>query len=1647
MSKRHAYQRSGSMKSVMLLGLSVLLGLSGLPYGSGVRTASAAEAEVAAVLPLDRPAGLMAVEGSGSVTLSWTGVPGAAVYHVKRSLVNGGPYETVAGGLTSFSYTDSTVDNGTVYYYVVTASEADGTGESMISRQVKARPFAAAAGAPAKPAGLSAEAADGSVTLTWDPVPGAAGYTVQRAAAGSGSYETVVEGLTAAVHKDTAVVNGTAYDYRVLAVNTSGDSAPSDELTAVPARVITVAQDGSGDYATVQEAVYAIPAGNTARTVVYIEPGVYRERVTVASPLVSLVGAGRELTKIVYNLSNATSPGSALNGATLSVTGNGFSASNLTVENDAPVSEGQALAVLVNADQSVFENVKLAGYQDTLYTGIPAASPRIGRHYFRNSVILGRTDFIYGPATAAVFDHVDAVSINAGDSGGYVTAAATKRAEEPGLVFLDSRLLKDSTAAGLHYLGRPWQDYPNVRYINTWMDEHIHPEGWTTMQVPPSYFGEYRSQGPGANPSTRLMSHQMSAEEANGFTIPRMFGGWDPSRRTVLPKAMPQVTAVTVPAQPDGQNDTFTKPVVVSLPVSHNESGAFGVQYRVNGGEWTSYAAEFEVGTKGENTVDYRLLDESGTAGTLRTLSLRVDPDAPLRVPAFPGAEGGAMYATGGRGQSVYEVTTLADYNPAAKEPEAPIPGSLRDAVSQGNRTIVFRVSGTIQLKSELKISNNNLTIAGQTAPGGGIAISGYPVTIGGDNLIVRYLRFRAGVNQLGDTANVGGDNIIIDHCSFSWSSDETLSLKEHRNITVQWSLVSNSLNQSIHSKGSHGYGGIWGGTNVTYHHNLIVNHSSRNPRFDRQVDPDNFPTKIDYRNNVIYNWGGNSAYGGEQATGINMINNYYKPGPSTFDNVRTRIVNPSSQMAGAWFIEGNVIEGYPELSADNWKQSVVPDFGMDALTRLTKPAVVPDAADPIGGPVATDSAETAYRKVLEQVGAVLPMRDSLDARIVTDVRKGTGKIVNTIASDGGLPVLAEAAAPADGDHDGMPDAWETAHGLNPGDASDANGDHTGDGFTNLEKYMNELAAASRPLNPEVEITNLAMHAQFLTGEDIVIEAGASDPDGSVAKVEFYDGDRLLGEDAEAPYSFTWKQAAEGQHYVYAKAVDAGGTMTLSSAAIIHVNGPANAAPWISQDIGSTAIPGSASVSDAGIKVKGSGEIGAGGRDSLHFAYQPVQGNFEFTAQTAFASEIDNQLKVGLMVREILDPASPAVMLALSMDPTYHGSHALFLHRGAQGGAYEKQIVDGEQISAPYWFRLVREGGTVTGYVSQDGLNWGRIGSAAVPWAGEVYAGLAVDAAKSTSSSDYLAAALFTDVSFHRAPAFTLENPSAETVTVPKYAVHGTMTDAGRLTVQNNGASVSEPAELQEGEAFSVQVPLTEGENVITVSASTVEGDGGMVNTRTVTVTYNKLPTVIALEAPLPDVVLSPAYVLRARVNKDAAVTLLLNGTAVAEGKQVTQDTPFDVPLTLREGVNEITVSAVDIYGIGTTDTYTLTYQKDWGKVLFTVSQMTVTDLNGRPLRDWKQPQDAYVEASFHNNSAVEQSGVMVIGLFDKKDRLVRYVLMEQTVPGEASRTFRAVMSLPKRKDGDHLKAFVWKDLSGKQPVSNIRTAREEERK
>ena len=448
---------------------------------------------------------------------------------------------------------------------------------------------------------------------------------------------------------------------------------------------------------------------------------------------------------------------------------------------------------------------------------------------------------------------------------------------------------------------------------------------------------------------------------------------------------------------------------------------------------------------------------------------------ADAQVRAFPGAEGGGMYTRGGHGGKVLEVTTLFDTIATN------VPGTLRWAVNQsGARTVVFRVSGTIVLVSDLKISRDSITIAGQTAPGDGICLRRYPLIVSANEVIVRYLRVRLGDESGGESDAMSGftnattgykNHIIVDHCSASWSQDETLSYYGNDYVTVQWCIISESLYNSNHPKGAHGYGGIWGGRDHTsFHHNLLAHHSSRNPRLSGTGTTTGC-YNVDLRNNVIYNWGFNSAYGGEAST-ANFVNNYYKPGPATKSGVRSRIYNPSDTL-GRWYIQGNFVEGNPTVSNDNWAGGVNPSIAPKDINSIRATTPFPAL------PVSMQTAQQAHDLVLQYAGDVFPRRDTVDARIVNETKTGTvtygGRtyaiaqgfdstkvygIIDSQTDVGGWPVLNSVPAPIDSDHDGMPDDWELAHHLNPNDAGDRNVVGA-DGYTMLEVCLNELMGAN----------------------------------------------------------------------------------------------------------------------------------------------------------------------------------------------------------------------------------------------------------------------------------------------------------------------------------------------------------------------------------------------------------------------------------------------------------------------------------------------------------------------------------------------------------------------------------------------------------
>ena len=459
-------------------------------------------------------------------------------------------------------------------------------------------------------------------------------------------------------------------------------------------------------------------------------------------------------------------------------------------------------------------------------------------------------------------------------------------------------------------------------------------------------------------------------------------------------------------------------------------------------------------------------------------------------VRAFPGAEGGGMFTTGGRGGKVIRVTNLNDSGT----------GSLRAALSaSGARTIVFDVDGIIELQSTLEIKNGDVTVAGQTAPGDGICLKNYSFVIKANNVIIRYIRTRMGDEKGTEDDAMWGryiKNVIIDHCSMSWSTDECSSFYANENFTMQWCILSESLRNSVHGKGRHGYGGIWGGVNASFHHNLLAHHESRNPRFDggdvygTTDNPlTNSQRAVDYRNCVVYNYCNYPAYGGE-AQKVNFIGNYYKWGPASINGTDAETNGKKRQYF--YFISGVKGEtdyGCPSIyindfsnfldtnnagsdngiNTDNWAGMVhdTKNQGSTSYTKLTSPVGI--KYNESSTKVTTHTAAVAFERVLDYAGANLK-RDAVDQRATSDTRTGTatymdGKngsingIIDTQTAVGGWPTYTQGTVKKDTDGDGIPDGWEVAFGLDKNSAADGNAktlDPTGR-YTNLEMYLHYL--------------------------------------------------------------------------------------------------------------------------------------------------------------------------------------------------------------------------------------------------------------------------------------------------------------------------------------------------------------------------------------------------------------------------------------------------------------------------------------------------------------------------------------------------------------------------------------------------------------
>ncbi len=454
-----------------------------------------------------------------------------------------------------------------------------------------------------------------------------------------------------------------------------------------------------------------------------------------------------------------------------------------------------------------------------------------------------------------------------------------------------------------------------------------------------------------------------------------------------------------------------------------------------------------------------RLTATDGTLTATDEVKITVNARAAACVaPAFPGAEGFGAFAVGGRGGRVIEVTNL---NSAG-------PGSLREALlASGPRTVVFRVGGTIELDESITIKTPYLTVAGQTAPGGGITLKGKGLEkdllkVQTHDVIIRYVRVRSGPG--GDSGaiaigNEGAHDIILDHCSVSWGVDENLSTwYDSYNITIQWCVIAEGLNNSTHSEGEHSKGfmlGSEGSHSFSVHHNLLAHNDERNPRIKAEG-------VVDFTNNVIYNYGVSAGWitndYGELA--VNYIGNYFKPGPDSNQAKYELKIDKESSSAVAVFVQGNISPH--RLDENQPQENMVTPESQAFLVQQQHPSAF----------IATTSAQEAYTQVLANAGATLPIRDAVDQRIIQDVIDGTGSMIDDPAQVGGWPELASGKAPVDTDQDGMPDTWEQQYGFNRNDPADGISDTDTDGYTNLEEYLN----GTHPFEQDLSLLHQCTH-------------------------------------------------------------------------------------------------------------------------------------------------------------------------------------------------------------------------------------------------------------------------------------------------------------------------------------------------------------------------------------------------------------------------------------------------------------------------------------------------------------------------------------------------------------------------------------------
>ena len=893
----------------------------------------------------------------------------------------------------------------------------------------------------------------------------------------------------------------------------NGGSSEETQAPDANAPVVTsvVAQDNTGDYTKIQDAINAVPNGS--RGIIYIRPGVYEENLysgtkTNKDKFISLIGENKETTILTssVNRGKGNESNTYNDCAALNVYTSRFYAENLTIRNTSG-NAGQAEALFTNGDAHVFKNCLLSGYQDTYKANTGS------RGYFTNCTIEGSTDFIYDGG----MEWFDNCTINLVKGSGYITAPAesgmpmtkvmypelSQSTFYPGLFFRNCTVTAaDGVAKGAYSLGRPWKEGCGSMFINCKLPDAIKPAGWDSWDGTENKCSlyEYKSvdtDGKLVDTSKRAsFSHQATNAEVEAYMKPEfLFGKYSKvpfDYEKILRGAIAPMNFIITPTEISWESDDNAAGFIIY------KDGAF-----------FKFTTERTLTKTADDNSKYSVASVSKQGVVSKAV---VATDA-IKLPAFPTAEGFGKYTTGGRGGKVVKVTSLADDGK---------PGTLRWAFQQypGEPiTIVFTVSGDIKLKDELRMKRDDWTLAGQTAPGEGIQITHNKINLGGSqNFIVRNIRFRSGhANLSGEVLQdqaLGSENCnnyIFDHCVFGWSVEENMNTQDCHFLTVQNSIVHEGLYNSGHKKGARGYGTQWGGSPATYYHNLLADNKSRSPRINGARGED-YVVFMEYINNVNYNFGGSGGcYGGENTADIpsyngmnsghecNFIGNYYKPGPAS-NKSGIVLVNSSYARSGAtswgpakWYVNGNKIEGDAARTADNWKAMTAEKYSLSDIR-------VDERIVPVhnyykyskAGNIGTydpemymiyniESADEAFESVLNTAGTV--NRDAIEKRVVNEARTGVnlyggatvgakkGIIDTEKDCEGFIDYTTDYTVPVDTDGDGMPDEWEKQHGLNPNVADQNLINNLG--YTALEVYLNSLMGEQLDDNFHVNSINV----------------------------------------------------------------------------------------------------------------------------------------------------------------------------------------------------------------------------------------------------------------------------------------------------------------------------------------------------------------------------------------------------------------------------------------------------------------------------------------------------------------------------------------------------------------------------------------------